>query len=321
MVKDPSVLVLVETTSNYSNQNAIHAIDQLLFPLSHEEFRGLQPEILITLGGFVVSKKIKQFLRAYKPIEHWHIDAKVSLDTFHCMTQHFKLSPQLFFSQFFFLSSAKVSTFQEKWIQEKNRRRENHSSFLNGLNFCDLKVHEQVLKALPDAINLQLGNSSIVRYTQLFDIKSTVAVFCNRGTSGIDGSTSTAIGAAMTSEKQTVFITGDISFFYDSNAFWNRYIPNNFRVILVNNDGGGIFKFIPGPSSTDALDYFETPHGLNASQLCDMYGVDYKKVNSLVSLQVALEGFFEESNQPKLLEIQTPSNINDTLLKQYFSSL
>lgn len=321
LVADPSVLVLVETTSNYSNANAIISIDQLLFSLDETQLQDLQPEILLTFGGMVVSKKIKQFLRKFRPKEHWHIDSKKALDTFHCMTQHFKISPQLFFSQFFFLTKSKKSDYQHRWIVEKNIRRKRHNQFLADVVYSDLKIHEQLYKALPESVNLQLGNSSVVRYAQLFDCKASINVFCNRGTSGIDGSTSTAIGAAMTSEKQTVCITGDISFFYDSNALWNTYIPKSFRIIVVNNNGGGIFKFIPGPSTSDALEYFETPHGLNASHLCKMYGFSYHSADNLNALNRELKDFFDETDAPKLLEIQTPADLNDAVLKRYFSNL
>jgi len=182
-------------------------------------------------------------------------------------------------------------------------------------------VFETVLDSIPNHTELQLGNSSIIRYSQLFDVNFGSKVFCNRGTSGIDGSTSTAIGASVVCEDQTVFITGDISFFYDSNALWNSNIKNDFRIILINNNGGGIFKFIPGPQKTNALDYFETPHNLTAKHLCKMFGFEYQQVSDLESVHKSLEDFYSESKQPILLEICTPSSKNDVILKQYFASL
>ena len=170
-------------------------------------------------------------------------------------------------------------------------------------------------------MQLQLGNSSVIRYAQLFDSDPSIKVFCNRGTSGIDGSTSTAIGAASISGEQTVFITGDISFFYDSNALWNKYIPANFRVIVINNGGGGIFKILPGPQKTDALDYFETKHNLNAEHLCKMYHLEYEKATNKRELLNKLESFFNDSEHPKLLEIFTPNNLNDKMLAAYFKNI
>jgi 2-succinyl-5-enolpyruvyl-6-hydroxy-3-cyclohexene-1-carboxylate synthase len=160
-----------------------------------------------------------------------------------------------------------------------------------------------------------------VRYAQLYDFKEKIEVFCNRGTSGIDGSTSTAVGAATAFAGQTVFVTGDLSFFYDSNAFWNRYIPASFRVILVNNRGGGIFRILPGPDRSGALDYFETPHELNASHLCRMHGFSYRSASDMEGLRSGLADFFEGEEGPRLLEIFTPAELNDQVLKEYFCFL
>ena len=319
--KDPSVLIFAETTSNLTNYKFINQIDQLIFPLNSEEFEELKPDILLTFGGLIVSKRIKQFLRKHKPKKHWHVDAKIALDTYFSLTHHFKISPELFFSQFFFLTKAKESCYQNQWLLAKKDRKKAHKKYLAATKFSDLKSFELLLDSLPESSNLQLSNSSIIRYSQLFDVKPSLKVFCNRGTSGIDGSTSTAIGAAMSTKNQTVLITGDISFFYDSNALWNQYIPNNFRIILLNNAGGGIFKFIPGPMTSDALEYFETPHQLNASHLCKMYGIEYQTVANTEDLKVSLSAFYKEGNQPKLLEVNTPSELNDEILKGYFKSL
>ena len=319
IIKDPSVLVLTETTSNVYHNRFINSIDQLIFPLNDEELKDLQPDILLTFGGMVVSKKIKQFLRKLKPINHWHIDKLNAMDTYQCLSHHFKVSPQLFFSQFFFLTKQKESNYQSKWISIKNERLIKHNSFLKDIDFSDLKVFEIIFKKLPNHVHLQLSNSSVIRYSQLFDIPVTTHVFCNRGTSGIDGSTSTAIGAALMQERQTVFITGDISFFYDSNALWNKYLKNDFRIILINNSGGGIFRFIPGPKSTNVLDYFETSHQLNAVHLCEMFDIDYCSANDISGLKKSLQTFFKKSTKPKLLEVFTTAELNDVILNNYFN--
>ena len=187
--------------------------------------------------------------------------------------------------------------------------------------YSDLKSFETILNFIPDNSQVQISNSSIIRYSQLFDLNATFQVFCNRGTSGIDGSTSTAIGAAFADEKPTTFVTGDLSFFYDSNALWNTNIPNSFRIIILNNAGGGIFRFIPGPSATNATDYFETPHSLTAEHLAKMYGFNYTAVANQEELNVELNDFYETSNQPKIMEIFTPKEINDVVLKNYFKNL
>ena len=321
LMKDPSVVILTETTSNVSDANFINKIDQLVFPMDDKDFESLKPEILLTLGGMIVSKKIKQFLRRFQPQEHWHVDAQNAMDTYHCLTHHFQISASLFFSQFFFLTENKPSDYLKQWLSLKNYRKVKHNDYLNNLPYSDMMVFELVLKSLPFQTNLQLSNSSIIRYTQLFDIDASIKVFCNRGTSGIDGSTSTALGAANERKGQTVLITGDISFFYDSNALWNNYIPANFRIILVNNSGGGIFRIIPGPKSSEALEYFETPHKLNASSLCSMFGFSYYTANDTIELEAQLAHFYTSSEGPALLEVFTPGSANDLILTSYFKEL
>ena len=315
---DDSVLILTETTSNLHHKKAINSIDQLIFSLNEEEFKELKPDVLVTFGGMIISKRIKRFLRDYQPKHHWNIDEKKATNTFFCLSEFIQTKPVDFFSKFNTVISQKESGYQSKWLEIRDKRRIKHAEYLSKIEHSDFKVFEQVLESVPDNSQLQISNSAIIRYAQLFSIKNTVNVFCNRGTSGIDGSTSTAIGAAFANNKQTICITGDLSFFYDSNALWNKNIPKNFRIILINNSGGGIFKIIPGPSTTNAIRYFETPHCLTAEHLCKMYGFEYQKAFSKDTVSQELEGFYKESEQPKILEIFTPSEENNTVLKEYF---
>jgi len=321
LVKDESILVLTETTSNIYHTKIINGIDKLIAPLSNQEKKDLQPDILLTFGGMVVSKKIKQFLREFQPKEHWHIDKKTALNTYHCLTHHFKISIELFFSQFFFLTKNTKSNYQTTYLSLKEKRTKNHQKYLEQVDFSDLKVFNSLLETIPKNYNLQLANSSIIRYSQLFNIDKSIHVFCNRGTSGIDGSTSTATGASYSSEKNTVFITGDISFYYDSNAFWNNYLKKDFRVIIINNTGGGIFRFIPGPQTTNALALFETTHQLNAKNICQMHGLKYDKATNVEELNIKLKSFYNKSTKAKVLEIFTPKELNDVVLKEYFKHL
>jgi len=321
LVKDESVLILTETTSNVHHQSFINSIDKFIFPLKDEDLKYLQPDVLLTLGGMVVSKKIKQILRKNQPLHHWHVDSKKDLDTFFRLSKHFKTSPNQFFDKFLSKIKIKKNGYQKVWLELKKIRNDHHNHFLVNAEFSDLKVFDIILKSIPDNCQLQLGNSSVIRYTQLFDVNPSLDVFCNRGTSGIDGSTSTAIGAAYVEKEQTIFISGDISFFYDSNALWINYIKSDFRIILINNGGGGIFRFIPGPDTTDSLEYFETPHNLNAKLLCEMYSIDHYSACDEKELKEQLKSFYQIDKKPKLLEIFTPNKINDKVLKNYFNAL
>lgn len=316
--EDESVLLLTETTSNLHHSKAINSIDQLIFSLNDAGFKALQPDILITFGGMIVSKRIKRFLRDYQPKQHWNIDPKKATNTFFCLSEFIQTTPVDFFTNFNSFVTPTQSNYQSYWLQIRNRRRDKHACYLKELQHTDFKVFEQVLEQIPSHSQLQISNSAVIRYAQLFTINTTLQMFCNRGTSGIDGSTSTAIGAAFSNKKPTVLITGDLSFFYDSNALWNDNIPSNFRIVILNNSGGGIFKIIPGPATTNALHYFETPHCLTASHLSKTYGFEYQKAFSTETVSKELATFFNASEKPKILEIFTPSATNDVILKEYF---
>ena len=319
LAEDESVLVLTESTSNLYHDNFCPSIDKLIGALSETELETLQPDILLTFGGLIVSKKIKKFLRTHKPKQHWHVAEQGANDTFFVLSKVFKQSINSFFKSFSPLTKAIKSAYNPFWNAQMNIRRDKHAAYMSIIPFSDFKAFDIFLNNIPNQSQLQVGNSSAIRYTQLFDINPTLEVFCNRGTSGIDGSTSTAIGAAVANPKPTVFITGDLSFFYDSNALWNNYVPNNFRIIVINNEGGGIFRILPGHKNTDNFDYFfETKHHLSAKQLCDMYGFNYSHASSEDQLVVALSDFYDVSESPKLLEVFTPARDNDAILLDYF---
>ena len=318
----PSVVVMTETTSNLHHPSFINNIDTLITPFSPSEFLELQPRILITFGGMIVSKRVKSFLRKYKPRHHWHIDEWRAYNTFGILTKHFHVNPNQFFKQFLPFVKDIESDYKATFQTIQKKRKSKHNEYLSSVAFSDLKAFESILSSLPNEIQLQISNSSAIRYAQLFDIDKSIEVFCNRGTSGIDGSTSTAIGAAVGSKKPTVLITGDVGFLYDSNALWNNYIPKDFKIILINNGGGGIFRILPGHQETETFNtYFETSHCLTAEHLAKMYQFDYLIASDTTSLQRGLKTMFKQNEKPVILEIFTPTKQNDVLLLNYFKAL
>lgn len=322
LANDPSVVVLTETTSNLHHRNFINSIDTLITPFQDVDFEELIPEILITFGGMIVSKRIKAFLRKYKPKHHWHIDTLRAYDTFNALTKHFEIEPNVFFEQFLPKTASGESDYFSKINTIYDLRKIRKQQYLDKISFSDFKVFEKIVKSLPKNSQLQISNSSAIRYAQLIDIGPTIEVFCNRGTSGIDGSTSTAIGASVGSGKQTVFITGDIGFLYDSNALWNSYIPKNFKIILINNGGGGIFRILPGHEEKPVFNtYFETSHNLTAEHLAKMYQFNYFTASDLISLEQNIKMLYNENDAPCILEIFTPTLDNDKILLQFFKEL
>lgn len=323
LAKDSSVVVVTEKTSNLHHPTFIDQIDTLITSFTDEDFKTFQPDILLTFGGMIVSKRIKAFLRKYKPAHHWHVDNLRAYDTFDALTHHFKTTINTFLCElldenvnnsFYHYQSHIATIWKDRVVK--------HSHYTNKIPFSDFKVFDFISKNLPKNRQLQVSNSSAIRYLQLFDLEATIQVFCNRGTSGIDGSTSTAIGAAMVSSMPTILITGDISFLYDSNALWNNYIPNNFKIIIVNNGGGGIFRILPGHQETATFNtFFETSHQLNALYLSKMFGFEYFEANDETSLEKQYSAFLFQNEKPSILEIFTPEKENDAILLEFFREL
>ena len=321
LANDPSVVVLTEKTSNLHHPTFIDQIDTLITPFTDEDFKAFQPEILLTFGGMVVSKRIKAFLRKYKPTHHWHVDELRAYDTFGALTNHFGTKINTFLSQLLTEETIE-SSYQSSIATIWKDRVAKHQEYTAKIPFSDFKVFDFICQNVPKNSQLQVSNSSAIRYLQLFDLDKSIQVFCNRGTSGIDGSTSTAIGAALASDLPTMLITGDISFLYDSNALWNNYIPKNFKIILLNNSGGGIFRILPGHQETETFNtYFETSHQLNALHLAKMYGFDYYTATDEDSLKTSYKSFLNQNNKPCILEIFTPEKSNNKILLDFFGAL
>ncbi|MDW8848826.1 2-succinyl-5-enolpyruvyl-6-hydroxy-3-cyclohexene-1-carboxylic-acid synthase [Flavobacterium sp. MMLR14_040] len=322
LANDPSVVVLTETTSNLHHPSFINSIDTLITPFENGDFEDFQPEILLTFGGMIVSKRIKAFLRKYKPKQHWHIDTLRAYDTFDAKTKHIVMQPNDFFTNLLSKTTFVESDYFSKINKIYDLRKIRKQEYLSKIPFSDFQVFEKIIETLPKNSQLQISNSSAIRYAQLIDIDSSIEVFCNRGTSGIDGSTSTAVGASVGSKKQNVFITGDISFLYDSNALWNSYIPNNFKIILINNGGGGIFRILPGHEEKPVFNtYFETSHQLTAEHLAKMYKMNYLTATDLKSLNEGIDSLYSQNNTPAILEIFTPTLENNFILNQFFKEL
>ncbi len=324
LAKDPSVVVLSETTSNVHNSTFFPSIDSIIAPIEKLEnreaiFRALQPDLLLTIGGMVVSKKIKAFLRVYTPQHHWHVDAKKAFNTFFCLSHHFKMNIGSFIDQILPSRKLSQSNYYESWHHLKSVYEVKRREYIDKIPFSDMSVFYYILKNIPKTVQLHLANSSAIRYAQLFETDASVEVFCNRGTSGIDGSTSTAVGASIYYKSPTLLITGDLSFLYDSNGLWNNYIRPDFRIIVINNQGGGIFRILPGNDETTTFEkYFETVHQLDAEQLCKMFNLGYQTVSDGEELLPRLRSFYQDSEVPQLLEIKTPRVINNKILMKYF---
>lgn len=322
---DNSVVILAETTSNLKGEKLYSCIDRILPGMQTDRYQQFQPELLITMGGAIISKRIKAFLRNNKPVEHWHISpTDLHLDTYKSLTANICVEPEYLFIELINRTGQNNnSDYNQLYCNTDTKTEVNHSEFLSHTPYSDLKVFECILKAIPPENNLQMGNSTPVRYVQLFKPYKELKYNANRGVSGIDGCMSTAIGAAWVNNMPTTLIVGDLSFFYDSNALWNNYIHPDLRIIVINNSGGGIFRILDGPSETQELEScFEVSQNLTTEYIAKTYDISYYLCESLDDLNNILPGFYDFSKQrPAILEIKTPQKLNAKILKDYFNFL
>lgn len=319
------LVVLAEANSNMYGVPIFRSIDKLLASIDADREMDFVPDLLITFDGLVTSKNAKTFLRRNRPKLHWHIsqhDAPAP-DTYRCLSSDLKASPSAFFEEILPALRPKNAAFFEKWQQQQIIADARHERFVHELPWSDLKVFSILAQSLPADSCVQVSNSTAIRYVQLFDTYKGNRFYANRGTSGIDGCSSTAVGASVALQEPVLLITGDLSFFYDSNALWNCYLRSDFKIIVINNGGGGIFRYIAGDmSEREMRQHFEAQQQEPSCELlARSFGLDYSLCKNEEDLALKLPLFLAKNEKASILEIKTPNEQNAVVLKAYFERL
>ncbi|MEP2772306.1 MAG: 2-succinyl-5-enolpyruvyl-6-hydroxy-3-cyclohexene-1-carboxylic-acid synthase [Fulvivirga sp.] len=323
------VPVLGDIISNlHAVENIILHSDVFLGQSKNGLHESLQPELLVTFGNSTISKNLKLFLR-HRPIEHWHIqEAGQVADTYQSLTNIVNCTPEYFLQKLIAceeesnFDTQKKENFYHLWEIEERKSRRLFAEFFPHEQLKEFEVIFEVMSKL-DNVDLHLANSMAVRYANYIGLNKDqkVNVFANRGTSGIDGSTSTAMGSSLASGRETILITGDMAFFYDRNAFWHNYSLKNLKVLVLNNHAGGIFRMINGPASQPELEeYFETNQRLSAKHLASEFDIPYLLLDKRSKLNNLVKEFIS-SDGPIILEFESESQENVDLLKAFKSQL
>jgi 2-succinyl-5-enolpyruvyl-6-hydroxy-3-cyclohexene-1-carboxylate synthase len=328
-VSHQKVALVGDIISNFhSIDDTIKLADSFLGQCSEAIEKSLRPELLITFGKSIISKNLKLFLRNNKQLEHWHIQPDgYTPDTFQSLAKVIHTTPEEFFEKLMTAKSEsefekqKRQNFHTLWEAEEHKTQRSVQAFFEKNELSELHLVKEIIKALPARCNLHLANSMSVRYANFIGLeagKKGIHVFANRGTSGIDGCTSTAVGHTLSSEVPNFLITGDMAFFYDRNAFWHNYELPNLRVVVLNNHGGIIFNMIDGPgNSADQLEYFITNQKLTAKNLADEFGFDFIKLDGVKKIKNAFAEFFTFDGKTKILELETSQEINKKVFLNY----
>lgn len=317
-----NTIILTESTANVKHTDFIQNIDRCITTLDAATAPSFMPDLLISIGDTVVSKRIKSLLRKYKPQEHWHIHPWDALmDTYQSLTLAIPLEPVLFLQNLLENLTATTSDYKSIWQKRNQNLAAQHNVFCEQLEFSDFAVYKEIFDNLPTTTQVHIANSSPIRYAQLFDYSKIKSTHCNRGTSGIEGCTSTAMGAAAAqAHEDFLLITGDVAFHYDSNALWLEKDIQNLNIIIINNKGGGIFRIIPGPDNMEERAAFlETSMDLNVAAIAAQYQWQYLQAKDEASLKQVLPLFFQQKRT--ILEIFTNAEQNPKVLAAYWDFL
>ncbi len=319
LARTKQVVVVADSISNMQGDGCITLHDHWI---GNEVFqKELRPDLLITFGKSIISKSLKLFLRKQQ-VSHWHIQTDgQAKDTFQSLSRVVASEPLPVLRWMLGEVPSQDSGYFQSWQKLEATVSGALPKLLRELEFGEYGALATVLDRTPSSSMIHVANSMAVRYLNFLG-KRTQEIRCNRGTSGIDGSSSTAVGAAFVREGLVTLITGDMAFFYDRNAFWHNYPLANLRIILLNNHAGGIFRLIDGPAKQPELvDFFETKQALTAMHLAAEYGFHYAAVTNSEELETALSEFYEPSLQPKIIEIESSSSRNAEILKQIKGSI
>ncbi len=309
LLKQLDVAVTGDVISNLHGVDGVIQSSDLIFKTDNES---LMPDFLITLGRSVISKNLKLCLRKHKPKTHWHIGLGMVGNPFQSLTKTVAISPEVFLKEWIEKKQKnRLATKGTEIIKKLNDKSAYFSSLLDQQKMVNEKLGslleesdfnyfsavKKVIQGLPKNSVLHLGNSMPVRIANFIGLNDpTIDVWCNRGTSGIDGVLSTAVGHSLAEpNRKHTLIIGDLSFFYDRNGLWlNHEFPNNLQIVILNDSGGGIFNMIPGPSSQgDLTELFTTQHQRTAKLTAKEFNMYYQDASSIEEITGWESGILE----------------------------
>lgn len=327
----PNLVVMAETLSNLNIGRYDAAIDNVLTAYPGEVLDAMAPDVVISVGGSLVSRKLKEYLRRNSPrCEHWSVGwGHTTTDCFMSLTKRIEMEPAIFFRKIAGVAKRErhasaargdIDGYSRAWMEKRRdavaAKTETFQIGHTG-EWCELTALKTIFGRIPADGNLFLSNGTVVRYAQILSGGYPRASYCNRGVSGIDGSISAAIGGAKAYKGMTVVVTGDMSMAYDVGALALPDIPDTTRIVVIDNQGGGIFRFIPVTSSLpEREDYFCTRPLLPLPYLAEGYGWDYVEVADGASLDRALAPFFMPGRK-KIMRVVCDGVRGAELLKEY----
>ena len=274
------------------------------------------PDFVLYVGGSIVSKRVKRFLRKAK--ETWVVNETGEVtDTFMNLTHVIQGDGDAVADYIRYMLVMEPHPFVQQWdallasIRQQVSAYEPGYSQMAAVKYFEANVGEAAI---------HYANSSAIRLANSF---AQHPVWCNRGVNGIDGSLSTAAGFSVVSDERVFCVIGDLSFFYDQNALWNQNLRQNFRILLLNNGRGGIFNMLPGLEQSPARDRIvAAEHHTSAEGICRQNDIVYLRADGPHDLHQAIDTLlYIESGRPVLLEVFTDADEDERVMKDYYQTL
>ena len=293
-------------------------LDEAVALVEHDE--RYVPDFVLCIGGAIVSKRLKRFLR--KAREVWTVNATGEVnDTFMNLTQVIQGDGKIIADHVQFLLEDRPHPFVLMWEQLLKHVREHVERYEPAYSqMAAVKYFESQFTLHSSLFTIHYANSTAIRLANIYALHP---VWCNRGVNGIEGSLSTAAGFSVVSKELVFCVIGDLSFFYDQNALWNRNLRGNLRILLLNNGKGGIFNMLPGLEQSPARDQFvAAEHHTSADGICRQNDITYLKADNSEAMQQGINTLLNiESERPVLLEVFTDPSEDERVLKDYYQTL
>lgn len=287
--------------------------------LNNFQLETLCPDIVITMNANTISEIKSRLIPFKNQFEHWHVSSKGKVsDPFKILSDVVACSPMTFFKRFAELEESENShKYYTTWKTMYNTIGENGSLNNEPIEYSSMYAVQQYIKNIPANSLLHIANSNSIRLSAYFDVDSTVTVYDNRGTHGIDGSMSAFIGQASVSNRPSFLVIGDLSFFYDMNALWNHYVGNNVRILVCNNSGGAIFHTYPNTENVPTLDdHIAAAHKTSVKDWVVSRGFEYLSAKNKEEFDDVLPHLMNVSSErPIVLETFTDMDVDADCIK------
>lgn len=261
----------------------------------------MMPDVIISLEGNTALNY--KFSLKGAPVNHWIINSQGRIaDPFRKLSVVFECSTEQFLEKMAMYGEEESDkAYYNVW------KKANDNFIIPDFEFSNLYTVKKLLANIPENSLLNIGNSTTIRISQYFDVDPSVETFCNRGVNGIDGCMSAFIGQSAVTDKLSFLIIGDLTFFYDMNAIWNRYSGKNIRIMLNNNGGAALFHFNQGLEAFPTLNRnVAAEHTASAKGWAESMGYKYLAARTKEEFDANLEYFVSDSSdKPVIFEVFT----------------